>query len=195
MSRNPYFPPTVTLTQTSTFTPTVTPTVSLTPTRTFTPTLTLTVTPTQTPTQTLTAIPTNTFTPSPTMTLSVTGTFTQTPTPSPSPSLTPSSLTPTPTALPCGDSLLTYAYPDPASGNQLSIFAQFCENGSGTIRIYDASLRLVSKIHISGNAGGNSFPLDLTGYSHGVYYYLVDYDGTSGKHISTTHKFAVIRSP
>lgn len=155
-------------------------TTTPTPTPTFTPTVTMTQTPTVTPTIT----PTRTVSPTPTITF--------TPTISP----TPPSVTPTPSPMPCGGNyVLTYAYPDPASGNQLSIFIQFCENASGTIRIYDASLQLVSKVPIMGNAGGNSFTVNLNGFSHGIYYYLVELNGPSGKQTSTTQKFAVIRSP
>lgn len=133
-----------------------------------------------------------TTTPTPTRTASPSPTITFTPTLSP----TPPSVTPTPSPLPCtGNYIMTYAYPDPAPGNQLSIFVQFCENGSGTIRIYDASLQLVLKVPIAGNAGGNSFNVNLNGFSHGIYYYLVAIDGPSGKQTSTTQKFAVTRSP
>lgn len=87
-----FFPPTPTLTRTSTATNTSTPTSTKTPTSTSTSTVTLTHTPTltRTPTQT----PTRTSTPTPTFTATVTRTptitFTQTVT------LTPS-ITPTPT--------------------------------------------------------------------------------------------------
>jgi hypothetical protein len=145
---------------------------------------TTTPTPFPTSTPTVTITPTRTASPTPTIT------FTQTLSP------TPPSFTPTPTAMPCeGNYILTYAYPDPAPGNQVSIFVQFCENGSGTIRIYDAALQLVKKITVTGNAGGNSFSVNLDGFSHGIYYYLVEYDGSAGKQTSTTQKFAVTRSP
>ncbi len=143
---------------------------------------TFTATPSVTPTPTPSLTPTRSPTPYPTATPSIT----RSPTPT---------ATITPTFVPCGQMIDTYAYPDPAPGNSLTIMIELCENGTGNLRIYDAAARLVQNIAITGNAGVNHYPLDLTGYAHGIYYYLVDTNGPSGKQTSSTHKFAVVRSP
>jgi hypothetical protein len=77
----------------------------------------------------------------------------------------------------------------------LTIFTDLCEAGSGDIRVYDAVARLVNKISFVGNAGTNNIPVDLIGFAHGIYYYLIDFNGTNGKQVSSIRKFAVVRSP
>jgi hypothetical protein len=53
----------------------------------------------------------------------------------------------------------------------------------------------VNKISFVGNAGTNNIPVDLIGFAHGIYYYLIDFNGTNGKQVSSIRKFAVVRSP
>jgi len=110
--------------------------------------------------------------------------------PTPTVTFTP---TVTPTPRPCGDSLVTYAYPDPATGDTLNFLIQFCEGATGTLRVYDASARLIQSLPLSGIAGDNVFQMDMTGYVRGIYYYQVQLEGRSGTHTSKTQKFAVVR--
>jgi hypothetical protein len=220
----PTLSPTNTFTPTITFTPTFTATSSSTSTVTNTSTPTPTFSATNSPTTTSTNSATGTFTstntftmtptPSPTWTPPVpftptaTSTLTSTPTntitstmtvtPTGTPTGTPSGLTPTPTLmnLGCKGLIKTYSYPNPATGNSMTIYCLLCQSSQVKIDIYNAAGQKVDTFYsLVGMAGPNNYEIDLTGYSHGIYYYLVETTGSGGTIQSKPGKFAVIRWP
>jgi hypothetical protein len=141
-----------------------------------------------------------TLTPSPTPTPTITPTRTGTPTATPSPTLTPlpsatSTATPTvtPSAVPCDGPIETFLYPDPAVGISATILSNLCEEGPVKIKIYNTAAQEVETLAFAGNRGVNRTSVDIGGLAHGIYYYVVQAEGSSGIHRSKTSKFAVVR--
>jgi hypothetical protein len=54
---------------------------------------------------------------------------------------------------------------------------------------------LVGNFPAGGANGTNIFSLDISGYSHGIYFYIVRVVGPSGPRASRPTKFSIIRSP
>jgi hypothetical protein len=173
-------------------TPTYTATlfITSTPTRTGTPTATQTPVPTATGTFTPppTATFTSTYTQTPTATWTITGQFTMTATSTPTLTVT------LPPGIDTG-TIVTYAYPNPVSGNLLNFSVLLASGGTTNIRVYNAGGDLVAAYPLTGMAGSNVYTADISSYSHGIYYYLVESDGPSGKQKSKPEKFAVLRYP
>ena len=128
--------------------------------------------------------------------LTPTPTATKTPTPTVTPT-PPPTLTPTPTAtasaVPCGMPIETYFYPNPASGKNAAILCNLCEPGTVRINLYNTASEWVGSFTFPGNMGANRLPIDIGSLSHGIYYYLVQAEGSTGIHRSKTSKFAVTR--
>lgn len=103
--------------------------------------------------------------------------------------------TPVPTATPagCGETLATYCYPNPVEGNSAKVFCNLCEPGPLEVNLYNVAAELVLSQSFQGSAGGNTFTLDVSSLSHGVYYYLIRAQGASGPKRSKTIPIAVIR--
>ena len=201
---SPYCPPTPTHTPTSTSTNTAIITATSTNTSALTPTHTSTATPSSTPagtatsTAAMTATVTPTYTPIMTATSTNTAAITPTSTPSISPTLTITPVftvtsSPTPPLADCGRPIDTYCYPDPVTCGSATIFCNLCESGQVDLNVYNAALEWVMTSSFNGNPGANYFPVDTSGLTHGIYYYLVKSQGASGVHESNTAKFAVIR--
>lgn len=106
------------------------------------------------------------------------------PTPTPTPPYSPSG---------CG-TIETYSYPNPAMGSPMNILYVLCEPGSVKIQVYNSAAELVATYATNGTPGPNVYPANITGFSHGVYYYFVTFNGSSGEKKSKPSKFAVIRS-
>lgn len=111
-------------------------------------------------------------------------TATTTPTATPTPPFSPSDC----------NTIQTYSYPNPVQGNSMNILYVLCEAGSVKILVYNAAAELVASYSATGSSGPNVYPADITGYSHGVYYYFVIFDGPSGARKSKSTKFAVTRA-
>ncbi len=173
-----------TATPTVTNTPTVTPTStnSATPTPTFTPTATFTPTSTTTLTPTFTVTASPTVTPTPTNSATPTASFTPTATLSTSTSAAPD--------VPCDES---YAYPNPIVGNTLKIHLHLCEAAQATLLIYNTAGEKVGRASFSATQGPNDFVLQVSGWSHGVYYYFFQLDSASGSRRLKPEKFAIVR--
>ena len=133
-----------------------------------------------------------------------TATLTFTPSPTKTPTMTPTAtlgLTSTPTLVPtitaspvpCDQPIETFLYPNPAVGNSATILCNLCEAGQAEIRIYNTAAEEVGAIPFAGNRGVNRTAVDIGSLAHGVYYYLVQVEGSSGIHKSKTSKFAVVR--
>ena len=125
-----------------------------------------------------------------------TGTFTSTPTvtftPTITPTPSPTSLThtPTPPDVPCKQS---YAYPNPLSGNTLKIHLQLCQPGQATVFIYNTAGELVTQPSNVGAQGPNDFNLQVSGWSYGIYYYIIQVVDASGSRRLKPQKFAIVR--
>lgn len=143
--------------------PTATPT--------FTITSTVTTTPTVTPTFTKTVTPT------------VTGTFTITPT------ATAPTGTPTPPGVACDQS---YAYPNPVAANTMKIHLQLCEPDQAIVLIYNTVGELVAQVSNPAAQGPNDFTLPVSGWSYGIYYYIIQLDDSSGTRRLKPEKFAIV---
>jgi hypothetical protein len=111
---------------------------------------------------------------------------TLTPTPIPTP-------IPVPTAQGCDKPIETFCFPNPASGNNATILCNLCESGQASIRIYNTAAELVETYTFQGSTGVNNFSVNIGGLSHGIYYYIVKVQGSTGLHQSKTCKFAVVR--
>lgn len=108
----------------------------------------------------------------------------------PVPTATP---TPAPTAVGCGKPIETYCYPNPASGTSATILCNLCEPGQVSIRVYNTAAELVETYSFKGNGGANTQSINIGGLSHGIYYYVVQAQGSMGTYKSETSKFAVVR--
>jgi hypothetical protein len=96
----------------------------------------------------------------------------------------------------CNGVVNTYSYPNPVIGNSMTVYCLLCEHALVKINLFNASGQKVLTLYpLAGADGANTYPVDLTGFSHGIYYYLVETMGGSGSHRSKPYKFAVIRSP
>ena len=109
--------------------------------------------------------------------------------------LCPSAPTPTPSFSSSNcNTIETYSYPNPAAGSPMNIFFVLCEGGSVRIQVYNSAAELVATYNTNGSAGPNVYPANITGFSHGVYYYFVIFNGSSGEKKSKPTKFALTRS-
>lgn len=108
--------------------------------------------------------------------------------------LCPPTPTPTPpfSASDCS-TIETYSFPNPANGNSMKFLYVLCEAGTVKIRVYNAAGELVAGYAAAGSSGPNVYSADITGFSQGVYYYFVFFDGPSGSRKSKSTKFAVTR--
>ena len=70
-----------------------------------------------------------------------------------------------------------------------------CEASQVKISVYNSVVGLAATYNTSGVPGPNIYPADITRYSHGIYYYFVQTQGTSGTRKSKPAKFSVIRTP
>ena len=111
---------------------------------------------------------------------------TLTPVPTPSP-------TPAPTAVGCGKPIETFCFPNPAVGTSATILCNLCESSQVSIRVYNTAAELVETYSFQGNSGANYHPINIGGLSHGIYYYVVQAQGSMGPYKSDTSKFAVVR--
>ncbi len=108
------------------------------------------------------------------------------------PTITPS-ITPTPTPSHCQGIIEAFVYPNPANGHALNLSYDLCEPGSVQVSIYNVSLGLVATFPFQGLSGRNTTSLDISGFSHGIYYYLLQMISSSGTYKTKPMKFAVIR--
>lgn len=109
-------------------------------------------------------------------------------TPTPTPVLTPA-----PTAVGCDKPIETFCFPNPASGDRATLLCNLCEAGQVSIRVYNTAAELVETDSFQGSGGVNNRSINIGGLSHGIYYYVVQAQGSTGTHKSNTAKFAVVR--
>lgn len=87
-----------------------------------------------------------------------------------------------------------YAYPNPASGGNVTFKFQVGDTADVTIRIFDVSGALVGRLSKDGNLGGTIQTLawDIAGKASGVYLYHVEAKSATGKKTSVKKKLAII---
>jgi hypothetical protein len=132
----------------------------------------------------------------PTATPTASPTFTPMPTPTPTVTSTPTS-PPTPTeTLTAGDcqTIPAYCYPNPARGAVVDFRFQLCEPAAVRILVYNGAAEKVASYDLEGQEGDNTYPADVSGFAHGVYYYLIRAEEASGTRRSKTALFAVLHS-
>lgn len=88
---------------------------------------------------------------------------------------------------------MTHVFPNPAQVPSATLHAELCQTGRVEIWVYNTALVRVASFDLPGQAGSNDLPLDLTGFSHGVYYYLLRSHGPLGLHKSPIEKFVVVQ--
>jgi hypothetical protein len=103
--------------------------------------------------------------------------------------------TATPTSPPGCASVVNYAYPNPDPGNTLNFLYVLCETSRVQIQVFNAGGAPVAKWDLTGDAGNNLYPADVSKFSHGIYYYYVSAQGVSGPKRSQLNKFCLTRSP
>ena len=139
--------------------------------------------------------PTLSSTPTPTQTATPNGTSTFTPTPTPSPSATQ---TVTPGAAQTGNSLPAGAsdrrvvfYPQPAKDGVTAAFVM-SETGSASLELYDERGARVASLQRDFGAGPAAWPVALTGFAPGIYFYRLELALSSGKRRLDPGKLAVM---
>jgi hypothetical protein len=110
--------------------------------------------------------------------------------------LCPPTPTPTPPSPNGGcDTVVTYSYPNPATGHSMNFLYVLCQPGPVKITVYNSAAQKVANYSANGSAGSNTYLADITSYAHGVYYYLVVAQEGNGTVKSKPTKFAVARAP
>jgi len=86
-----------------------------------------------------------------------------------------------------------FSYPNPATGSTMNIHFALCEPSSIKIFVYNTSGSLVGTDSFTGIMGSNVLSIDISKYSYGIYYFVVQGTGVSGVRKSKAYKFAVVR--
>jgi hypothetical protein len=86
-----------------------------------------------------------------------------------------------------------YSYPNPATGGTMNISCVLCEFSTVTIAVYNVAAEKIASYDFSGANGTNVYSLNITGFSHGVYFFIIQSSGPSGNRKSNIEKFAIVR--
>jgi hypothetical protein len=87
----------------------------------------------------------------------------------------------------------SYSYPNPASGGTMSLFCDLCESSTVVITVYNVAAEKIATYNYPGSDGSNVYSLNIAGFAHGVYFFMMQSTGPSGNRQSGVKKFAIIR--
>jgi hypothetical protein len=75
----------------------------------------------------------------------------------------------------------------------MNVFCVLCEPGSVVITVYNVAAEKIAIYNYSGSDGSNVYSLNIIGFAHGVYFFMMQSTGPSGNRQSGIKKFAIIR--
>jgi hypothetical protein len=75
----------------------------------------------------------------------------------------------------------------------MNLTCNLCEPSSVVVTVYNTAAERVAIYDEQGESGANIYSLNISSFSHGVYFILIQSTGPSGGRKSNTMKFAVVR--
>jgi len=75
----------------------------------------------------------------------------------------------------------------------MNLLYVLCESSTVQIKVFNSAAQWVGSFTTEGSSGSNVYPMDISSFSYGVYFYLLQSTGPSGTRKSNPVKFAVVR--